>query len=207
MKISNSQQPIRDPELSTDDNGVAGVTPDDIRDEPSAFSQVLVKKKETKEEPDASKGRGREKADALAAAKLENLATSDQPSPIAPLESKRAVAVPPEIQNLVREISVVIDTAGKQQVQIELNSNVLQGLHIRIERQNQGITVQFQTSSDEISRLISKNAEVLGQSLANRGISVADIHVTGPRELRRRESYREQAASRQFQGRGQRGSR
>ena len=122
-------------------------------------------------------------------------------------ESKRMVAVPPEVQQLVREISVVVNAAGKQQVHIELNSNVMQGLHIRIERQEGAITIQFQSSSDDVSRLLLKNADALSQGLADRGVNLADIRVIGPRDSTRVQTDKYRSGSRPPQGRGQGGRR
>jgi len=93
--------------------------------------------------------------------------------------------VPIALQELVREISVATNAAGNQQVHIEMNSNVLKGLHVVVERKDGAVAIQFQSSSDEVARLLSRNADALSQGLADRGVSVADIHVTGPRESAR----------------------
>ena len=106
-------------------------------------------------------------------------ANFSQVSPAQEVTAKHVVEIPPQLQQLVREISVV---AGRDQVHIELNSNVLKGLHIEIEKQNGGIAIQFQSSSPEVTKLLTSNMTVLSQSLADRGLSVSDIRVTDPKE-------------------------
>jgi flagellar hook-length control protein FliK len=96
------------------------------------------------------------------------------------VQSKSPVQLPPELQGLVREISSLVNVKGNQQVNIELNSNVLKGLHIQIERQKDGaIAIQFQSSSEAVSQLLSKNMDALSQGLVDRGVNVGDIRVSG----------------------------
>jgi flagellar hook-length control protein FliK len=207
MKITDPQQPVSDPNLEEDDLDVSEIAESD---DASAFSQVLSKKREGKEEDADTKGGKRaDKPFDPAAAGLMHAATAvpDQPIQAGQVESKRMVAVPPEVQQLVREISVVVNTAGKQQVHIELNSNVMQGLHIRIERQEGAITIQFQSSSADVSRLLLRNADALSQGLVDRGLNVADIRVTGPQDSTRVPTHKYRSGSGQSQGRGQGGRR
>ena len=208
MKITDPQQPVSDPNLKTEDD--LDVSEIAESEDASAFSQVLAKKREGKEEDAETKGSKRpEKPFDPAAAGLTQVAPAmpDLPIQAGQVESKRMVAVPPEVQQLVREISVVVNTAGKQQVHIELNSNVMQGLHIRIERKEGVIGIQFQSSSDDVSKLLLKNVDALSQSLADRGLNVADIRVTGPRDSTRVQTYKSRSGSGQVQGRGQGGRR
>ena len=80
----------------------------------------------------------------------------------------------------MREIEVGVNAAGRQEVHIELNSNVLKGLVIRVERHDNGVGIQFQSASEDVSRLLSSNLEVLTQGLANRGVEVDGIQVVSP---------------------------
>ena len=208
MKVTDPQQPVSDPNLQSDDD--MDVSDNAEPDEPSAFSQVLAKKREGNEEDAETKGgkRTEKPFDPAAAGLMQAVpAMPDQPIQAGQVESKRMVAVPPEVQHLVREISVVVNTAGKQQVHIELNSNVMQGLHIRIERQEGAVAIQFQSSSDDVARLLLKNVDALSQGLADRGLNVADIRVTGPRDSTRVPAYKYRSGSGQSQGRGQGGRR
>ena len=78
-----------------------------------------------------------------------------QPSQV---ENKHIVTLPPELQHVVREISVAVNDSGRQQVHIELNSNVLKGLHIRVERQDAGVAIRFQSPCDRrVPSLSMKN--------------------------------------------------
>jgi len=185
MKIDDNQPAIDDPSLNADD-----IEADDIDsqstqsdDQPSAFSQVLAKKKS--DERDANSTRTEKKKEAP---RPSNAAYAQQPSlrevsgPVTSIESKRAVSLPPDLQQLVREISVAMDKAGNEKVQIEMNSNVLKGLQIKIERQQGALAIQFVTDSQQVSGLINRNIEALSQSLSSLGEGNVNIRVTGTRE-------------------------
>jgi hypothetical protein len=179
MKVTDPQPPASDPNVKADD---VDSCPDVDNDEPSAFAQVLEKKRGMEEDSARSRsGKDAEGGFDPARAGLVQPPAAFEPSlQTAPVESKRAVGVPIALQELVREISVATNTAGNQQVHIELNSNVLKGLHIVVERKDGAVAIQFQSTSDEVARLLSRNADALSQGLADRGVSVANIQVTGP---------------------------
>jgi len=179
MKVTDPQQPASDPNVNADD---VDSSQDVDNDEPSAFAQVLEKKREMEEDSARSRsGKHAEDGFDPARAGLVQPQAAFEPSlQAAPVESKRTVGVPIALQELVREISVATNTAGNQQVHIELNSNVLKGLHIIVERKDGAVAIQFQSASDEVARLLSRNADALSQGLADRGVSVAKIQVTGP---------------------------
>jgi hypothetical protein len=184
MKIDDSQ-PADDPSVNTDDMETDDVDSQSTQsdDQPSAFSQLLAKKKA--QERDSAPTRTDKKNEDPRLAnpgfmrpeEARNLA-----GPVGGLEGKRAVALPADLQQLVREISVVMNKAGNQQVQIEMNSNVLKGLNIRIERQEGALAIQFQTDSQQVSSLISRNLDLLSQSLSSLGERGVDIRVTGLKE-------------------------
>ena len=205
MKVTDPQptasDPAADPSLSTDDVDSSQDTDNDDR---SAFAQVLAKKREAEESTQRRSGKQTEDAlDRTAAAALaQPQATFEQSMQAAPIESKRAVGVPVALQDLVREISVATNAAGNQQVHIELNSTALKGLHVVVERKDGAVAIQFQSASDEVSRLLSRNADALSQGLADRGVSVAEIHVTGPRESASAQGNKGRSSS---GGSGQRG--
>src|SRR5262249_33449183 len=112
---------------------------------------------------------------------------SDRSLQLSEVESQHVVQLPRELQQLVREISVV---AGGNAVNIELNSNVLKGLHIRIEKQNEAVAIQFQSTSEDVARLLSRNLDSLSQGLADRGVNVADIRVAKIQESSNTPSYK-----------------
>ena len=204
MKIDDSQ-PADDPSVNTDD-----IESDDVDsqstqsdDAPSAFSQLLAKKKA--QERDTASSRTEKKGEE---ARFGNPGLTrpedfrNVAGPVGSLEGKRTVALPADLQQLVREISVVMNKAGNQQVQIEMNSNVLKGLHIRIERQEAGLAIQFQTDSQQVSSLISRNLDSLSQTLSNLGEGGVDIRVTGMKEASKGMDYKNRGNQ---SGRGQSG--
>jgi hypothetical protein len=189
MRISDSQPAPDDPSVS--DNSDSRQKTDS--DSSSAFSKMLAKKKDADKNADSLQGasqtgaKGRQgdvdqSAIGLMQAEPLQLDRSIQPSAV---DSKHMVAVPPELQQVVREISTAVNAAGNHEVQIELNSNVLKGLHIRIEKQDSGVSIQFQSNSDQVSTLLSKNVDSLMQGLGDRGVTVSNINISGPRETAR----------------------
>jgi flagellar hook-length control protein FliK len=177
MKITDVQ-PADDPN-ATGQN--VDSSQDAKRDEPSAFAKLLTKKNPGGQDSQARAGKGSQEDVDPAAALLPRPMPFDL-SIDAAQEVKHAIAVPSELQQLVREISLVVNTAGQQQLHIELNSNVLKGLHIRVDRQDGALAIQFLSSSDEVAKLLSQNLGALSASLAERGLAVRDIAVAGPKE-------------------------
>lgn len=168
--------------VSTDGNG-SEVNNSKVqqKDEASPFSRMLAKKQTAGEGDGNLKGNARTKGDfnALLDVMMSSPSPFDQPSQVSKVESKHTVDLPPELQNLVREIAVV---NGGREVHIEMNSNALKGLHIRIEKQDGAVAIQFQSTSEDTARLLSRNIDGLSQSLADRGVNVADIRVTTAQE-------------------------
>ena len=204
-RISDSQPPASDPdvnEVNTEDVDSSQKTKDG--DQQSPFSQLLAKKKGAQHD-DAPMKRFKSSEsdrDPRPPGFAQTGKAFDTPFQTVEVESKHVVALPADLQQLVREISVVVNAAGNQQVNIEMNSNVLKGLHIRIERGDAGVAIQFQSTSDQVSGLLSKNLDGLSQALVERGVSVADIRVESPRESARARDYKGQSNS---GGRGQGG--
>jgi len=175
--------PDSDPSVSnTDDSNVQ-----QEKDE-SAFAKMLAKRREASQIENQPQGTAKKQSDVNSGTVDPMLQQpvafqgSIQPSAV---EAKHIVAVPPELQQLVKEISVAVNSAGNHQVNIEMNSNVLKGLHIRIERGDAGMTIQFQSTSDQVSALLQNNMPALSQGLADRGVRVSDIRVTATRDASR----------------------
>jgi flagellar hook-length control protein FliK len=188
MKVTDPPPPDSDPNVNADD---VDSSENDQNDEPSAFAQVLAKKREAQDSVQSKSGKhGESDANPAAAGMVQAPATFEPSLQAAQIESKRVVAVPVDLQQLVREISVAVNAAGNQQVHIELNSNVLKGLNIRIEKQDGGMAIQFQSTSEQVAGLLIKNVEALSQGLADRGVSVADIRVAGPSDSARAQDYK-----------------
>lgn len=188
MRISDSQSAAGDANVSQ--KGLDS-SQNKTKDDSSAFSKVLSKKQDSKDAATAKNGKpSGGDLESAAEALLSMPKIFDSTIEASQMEGTRVVAVPPELQQLVREISVVINNAGTQQVHIELNSNVLKGLHIHVDRQDGVMSIQFQSTSDQIAKLLSRNVEALSQGLADRGVSVAEIRVTGPQESSRTRDFK-----------------
>ena len=178
MRIDDSQPSSSDAAVKSGDRDKSST--DQSKDSP--FSRVLAKKREGKPDDAESKTGKQKDTDpslilGLPAGPQALLEQSMQPTEV---QSKAPVQLPPELQGLVREISSLVNVKGNQQVNIELNPNVLKGLHIQIERQNDGaIAIQFQSSSEAVSRLLTNNMDALSQGLIDRGVNVGDIRVSG----------------------------
>ena len=175
---------------------------DKQQDGRSAFSRALAKKQEAAQQESGGAKTAKKLEDTSDASQFGQLATRETLSQVAEpkqVESKHAVELPQQLQQLVREISVA---AGKNQVQIEMNSNVLQGLNVRIERQNGALAIQFQTSSPEVTKLISNNLSALSQGLSDRGLNVADIRITESKEATSVFGTKKQSASTQARYQG-----
>jgi hypothetical protein len=185
MKIDDNQPSIDDANLNADDVESEDIDSQSAQsdDQPSAFSQVLAKKKS--DERDATSSRTEKKKEAQ---RQPNPTFSQQPlirevsGSVTSIDSKHTVGLPPDLQQLVREITVAMDKAGNEKVQIEMNSDVLKGLQIKIERQQGELQVQFLTDSQQVSGLINRNIDALSQSLSSLGEGGVNIRVTGTRE-------------------------
>ena len=173
MRISDQPAAVPSSDSSSED---VGSSEKKRQDEASSFSRTLAKKRDLNRESPQAKTKNEENPGAVADRK-EGQSRLDGPISSEGAVGASPVAVPPELQQLVREISLVANAAGNQQVHIELNSNVLKGLHINIERQNGVIKIQFVSASAEVGRLLSSNLSSLTQGLADRGLEVGDIRV------------------------------
>jgi len=84
---------------------------------------------------------------------------------------------PEVIRNLVREILVVTEPRGRQTVDVQFNSTTLDGLRVRISREEDKIAIRFLTASAAVSDLLSRNADQLSEALQAKGLHVVPIQV------------------------------
>ena len=165
MKINDAQPPDDDSTVNTDnlDSDDVDSSSNSGDDQPSTFSQLLAKKREA-EGLQSQRGKSMQSGPDLGAGAT-SFQVFDQsrnaPAAVAAMDSKHIVALPADLQQLVREISVATNQAGNQQVHIEMNSTVMKGLQIRIERHEGTLAIQFQSQSDQVTNLLSKNVEAL----------------------------------------------
>ncbi len=179
---------ISDTQSSNNDTNVKRDTRDKDTAENSSFSKMLAKKRDVGQDANQFQGSAKGRQGDQDPSTLDLMQQSpglESSMQTAPVEGKHIVAVPPELQQLVREISVAVNAQGNKEVQIELNSNTLKGLNIRIERQAEGVSIQFQSTSDQVSSLLQKNLPALTQGLNDRGVTVSTIAVSGPKEIAR----------------------
>lgn len=104
-----------------------------------------------------------------------SLAQGTQPSP--KVSSAQPVSPKQPIQALVQEIWHTVSAQGQEQVDIQLNSKVFDGLRIQIVRQPGAFDVRFQSASDGVAQLLAQNVGALTQSLAAHGVPVGQIRV------------------------------
>jgi Flagellar hook-length control protein FliK len=198
MKISNDGSPPADSDASSRD---VNSGQKQQNDEPSPFSKILAKRQgPTQDNAELSGGKRRgSDLEGMLIGDVPEQPTFDRCLQLSEVEAKHVVQLPPDLQQLVREISVV---AGGSAVNIELNLNVLKGLHIRIEKQNEAVAIQFQSTSEDVARLLSRNLDSLSQGLADRGVNVADIRVTTVQDAAGTLSYKSGSKSGSGSGSG-----
>jgi flagellar hook-length control protein FliK len=205
MRISDSQPSSGDPTVSDTSNSREKTE----NSESSSFSKMLAKKRDGQKNSDpfhALQEKQQGKADSGTSTVADAPPqTMDRSIQSVQVESKHIVAVPPELQQVVREISAAVNAAGNHQVQIELNSSSLKGLRINIEKQAEGVAIQFQSNSDQVSGLLSRNVDSLMQGLGDRGITVSNISISGPRDSARSQDSTNRGYSSSQTGRQGRG--
>ena len=109
------------------------------------------------------------------------------PVPAAQVDAPKAASEARQIQNLAQEIVQEIRVTGDQdrvsEIEIQFNSRTLEGLHVRVSRQEAQISIQFSTQSAQVSRLLSGNLGQLSQNLMSHGMPPPTFKIhTGPTE-------------------------
>lgn len=82
-------------------------------------------------------------------------------------------------QKIVERVRVGTNAAGKIEFQIDLRSDVLKGLSVKVSSQNGKIKAVFQGSDKDVLKMIEEQKEALTQALASRGLSLEDFKVEG----------------------------
>jgi flagellar hook-length control protein FliK len=91
------------------------------------------------------------------------------------VESPAPVAAPREIDAVANEIAVAVRNAGN--VEILFDSKTLAGLHVRISKDQNRLTVRLQAQSAEITRLMAQHSDALTQRLEARGYQTPVVQV------------------------------
>lgn len=92
--------------------------------------------------------------------------------------SDRLRAIANEIaQKIVERVRVGQNAAGKAEFQIDLRSNVLKGLSIKVSGSNGKISAVFSGSDRDVLKMLEEQADTLKSALGGRGLVLADFKV------------------------------
>jgi hypothetical protein len=90
--------------------------------------------------------------------------------------SERLRAIANEIaQKIVERVRVGTNGAGAAEFQIDLRSNVLSGLSIKLSSKNGKISAVFSGSDREVLKMIEEQSEGLKSALSGRGLKLEDL--------------------------------
>jgi hypothetical protein len=92
--------------------------------------------------------------------------------------SERLRALAQEIaQKIVERVRVGTNAAGQAEFQIDLRSNVLKGLSIKVSGGNGKIKAVFSGSDREVMKLLKQQADGLKSALAGRGLTLEELKI------------------------------
>ncbi len=80
-------------------------------------------------------------------------------------------------QKIVERVRIGTNQAGKVEFQIDLRSDVLSGLSVKVSSNNGKIKATFTGSNKEVLKLIEEQGEALKSALAARGLTLEDFKV------------------------------
>jgi len=104
-----------------------------------------------------------------------------KPPEVQAVERPRPVYDAQAIRGIVQEVRMVASPGDKSRIEIQLTSKTLEGLNIKIERNDEGrLAIQFNTMNNDVAQLLERNMMNLQQSLAANGLRVANMQVVNP---------------------------
>ena len=158
------------------------------KDKPTRESAKL--KTEEDELPLSLRGKSEDEEAALRLLPLLGNSLAQVGESTSQVSSAQPVTPTQPIQALVQEIWHSVSAHGQEQVDIQLNSKVFDGLKIRVVRQPGNFDIRFESASDVVAQLLSRNVGALTQSLAAHGVPVGQIRVndTEPARLMSRKA-------------------
>jgi hypothetical protein len=123
---------------------------------------------------------GKQGGDAAAAAGFRFNPALMAPVPVAKPKpntgSDRLRAIANEIaQKIVEKVRVGTNSAGASEFQIDLRSNVLSGLSIKLSAKNGKISAVFSGSDRDVLKMIEEQSEGLKSALQGRGLKLEDL--------------------------------
>ncbi len=78
-------------------------------------------------------------------------------------------------QKIVENVRVGTNASGRSEFQIDLRSNVLSGLSVKVSSHQGKISAVFSGSNKDVMKLIEEHSEALKKALADRGLSLEDL--------------------------------
>lgn len=105
-----------------------------------------------------------------------------QPVPVSKTKeasgSERLRKVANEVaQKIVDKVRIGTNAAGKTEFQIDLKSDVLSGLSVKVSAHNGKISAVFQGSDKDVLKMIEEQGEALKAALGARGLSLEDFKI------------------------------
>lgn len=80
-------------------------------------------------------------------------------------------------QKIVERVRIGTNAAGKMEFQVDLKSDVLSGLSLKISAHNGKIKAVFQGSDKDVLKMIEEQGEALKQALGARGLTLEDLKI------------------------------
>lgn len=80
-------------------------------------------------------------------------------------------------QKIVERVRVGTNAAGKVEFQVDLRSDVLAGLSVKVSASNGKITAVFQGADKDVLKLIEEHEDSLKEALKARGLSLEDLKI------------------------------
>lgn len=80
-------------------------------------------------------------------------------------------------QKIVEKVRVGTNAAGKMEMQIDLRSDVLSGMSVKISAKNGKISAVFQGNDKDVLKMIEEQKEQLTATLKSRGLTLEDFKV------------------------------
>jgi hypothetical protein len=104
-----------------------------------------------------------------------------RPQEVQSVERPRPVYDAQAIRGIVQEVRMVASPGDKTRIEIQLTSKTLDGLNIKIDRNDEGrLAIQFNTLNNDVAQLLERNMMNLQQSLAANGLRVANLQIVNP---------------------------
>lgn len=200
---------MKSPRIATNPSGSAAAKPKTVESPAGkTFSKVLEnrrgkeKRSARSERPEAqeinlSASRGKLEDGAVIAKvlPLSGSSLNQTGDATSKISSSQPVPLNEPIQALAKEIWHGVNAQGKEQVDIQLNSKVFDGLRIQIVRDSDRLNIRFDSASDAVAQLLNRNVGALTESLAAHGVRVGHIRV-GEAETTRWTAHKPQSRSR-----------